>query len=265
MILSWGGPPEWAWRSRSRNVLAPVAFCQRWNSRTQVSGSPRIRRSGARVLQRELRVGGDVAELGQPILPVVAVGGHHVRAVDRVGLGARRGRPTRRASGRPRPAGRPRGPRPCRRRRDASRSPGWCWACRRSRRRSGRPGARPRRRWRRSTAAAPTAGRAADGSARPRACSACRGTRTRSPAQHRRRISMLSSNRADAVLHRDGEGAEVGGLIADAHAQDDAPLGDEVERDHVLGHVHRMVERQQDHRGADAQPRACGRPPRWPR
>jgi len=55
-----------------------------------------------------------------------------------------------------------------------------------------------------------------------------------------------------AILHGDGEGAEVGGLIADAHAQDDAPLGDEVERDHVLGHVHRVVERQQDHGGADA-------------
>src|SRR5882672_1876236 len=49
MILSCGGPPEWAWRSRSKNVLASVAFRQRWNSRMQVSGSPRIRRSGARV------------------------------------------------------------------------------------------------------------------------------------------------------------------------------------------------------------------------
>jgi hypothetical protein len=49
MILSCGGPPEWAWRSRSKNVLASVAFCQRWNSRMQVSGSPRIRRSGASV------------------------------------------------------------------------------------------------------------------------------------------------------------------------------------------------------------------------
>ena len=48
MILSCGGPPEWAWRSRNKNVLAPVAFCQRWNSRTHVSGSPRISRSGAR-------------------------------------------------------------------------------------------------------------------------------------------------------------------------------------------------------------------------
>jgi hypothetical protein len=34
--------------------------------------------------------------------------------------------------------------------------------------------------------------------------------------------------------------------------QDDAPLGDEVEGDDVLGHVHRVMERQQDHRGADA-------------
>src|SRR5262245_41813166 len=49
MILSCGGPPECAWRRRSRKVLAPVAFCQRWNSRTHVSGSPRIRRSGASV------------------------------------------------------------------------------------------------------------------------------------------------------------------------------------------------------------------------
>jgi len=61
------------------------------------------------------------------------------------------------------------------------------------------------------------------------------------------------------VLHRHGEGAEVGGLIADADAEDDAPFRHEVERDHVLGHVHRMVERQQNDRGADAEvPRARG-------
>jgi len=54
------------------------------------------------------------------------------------------------------------------------------------------------------------------------------------------------------ILHGDGEGAEIGGLIPNAHAQDDAPLGDEVERDDILRHMHGVMERQQDHRGADA-------------
>ena len=56
-----------------------------------------------------------------------------------------------------------------------------------------------------------------------------------------------------AVLHGNAVGAEVRRLIADAHAEDDAPLRHEVERDRVLGHAHGMVERQQDDRGPDAQ------------
>jgi hypothetical protein len=47
-----------------------------------------------------------------------------------------------------------------------------------------------------------------------------------------------------AILHGDREGAEVGVLITDAHPQDDPPLGDEVERDDVLGHVHGVMERE---------------------
>jgi hypothetical protein len=54
------------------------------------------------------------------------------------------------------------------------------------------------------------------------------------------------------ILYGHGECAEVGRLITDAHAEDDAALGDEVERDDVLGDVHRVVKWQQDHRGADA-------------
>ena len=158
MILSCGGPPEWAWRSRSRNVLGTGRLLPALEFSDAGLGIAQDQAIGGERVQRELRARGHIAELGQAVLPVVAVGGHHVRAVDGVGLGARRERPRRRASGRPRAAGWPRAPPPCRGRRDASRLPGWCWACRRSRRRSGRPGGRPPGRWRRSTAAAPAAG-----------------------------------------------------------------------------------------------------------
>ena len=44
------------------------------------------------------------------------------------------------------------------------------------------------------------------------------------------------------MLHGHVEGAEVRGLIADAHAQDDAPLGDEIQRDDIFREAHRMVQ-----------------------
>jgi len=69
------------------------------------------------------------------------------------------------------------------------------------------------------------------------------------PAQAQDLDALLEERHA--VLHRHRERAEVVGLIADADPEDDAPLGHEVQRDHVLGHVHRMVERQQNDRGAD--------------
>ena len=56
------------------------------------------------------------------------------------------------------------------------------------------------------------------------------------------------------VLHGHVEGAEVGGLIADAHPEDDATLGDEIQRDDVLGHAHRVMQGEEDHRGADVEP-----------
>jgi hypothetical protein len=37
--------------------------------------------------------------------------------------------------------------------------------------------------------------------------------------------------------------------IAQPHAEDEAPFGDDVERGHLLGHVDRIEQRQQDHRG----------------
>jgi hypothetical protein len=56
------------------------------------------------------------------------------------------------------------------------------------------------------------------------------------------------------VLHRHAEGAEVVGLVADADAEDHAPLGHQIQRDDVLGHADRVMQRQQDDRGAHAQP-----------
>ena len=55
------------------------------------------------------------------------------------------------------------------------------------------------------------------------------------------------------MLHGNAVGAEVRRLIADAHAEDDATLRHQVERDDVLGHAHGMVERQEDDGGPDAQ------------
>jgi len=63
------------------------------------------------------------------------------------------------------------------------------------------------------------------------------------PAQTHDLDALLEERHA--MLHRHGEGAEVGGLIADADADDETPLRHEIERDRVLGHVHRMMERQQ--------------------
>ena len=55
------------------------------------------------------------------------------------------------------------------------------------------------------------------------------------------------------MVHRHAERAEVRLLVADADAEDEAALGDDVQRDRVLGHAHRVMQRQEDHRGADAQ------------
>jgi hypothetical protein len=53
------------------------------------------------------------------------------------------------------------------------------------------------------------------------------------------------------LLGRDAEGLVLLLAIAEAHPEDEAPLGDDVERGDLLGHVHRIEQRQQDHGGAD--------------
>src|SRR5262249_15889794 len=63
------------------------------------------------------------------------------------------------------------------------------------------------------------------------------------PAEAQDLDALLEASRA--ILHRDGERAEVGRLIADAHAENDAALGDEVERDDVFCHAHRVMQREQ--------------------
>ena len=63
------------------------------------------------------------------------------------------------------------------------------------------------------------------------------------------------------LLGRDPERLVLLLAIAQPHAEDEAPLGDDVERGHLLGHVHRIEQRQQDHGGAHPHgPRLGGEP-----
>lgn len=55
----------------------------------------------------------------------------------------------------------------------------------------------------------------------------------------------------DPVRHGHVECLEVGRLIADAHSQDDSAPGHHVQSDHVFGQMHRVVQRQKDHRCAE--------------
>ena len=92
-ILSWAGPPEWAWRRRRRTVagarhLLPEAELA--HARLRIAEDDPVR---GQALHGERRVRGHVLELGEPVLPVVPVGGHHLRPVHRLRLGARRGDP----------------------------------------------------------------------------------------------------------------------------------------------------------------------------
>ena len=61
------------------------------------------------------------------------------------------------------------------------------------------------------------------------------------------------------VLHRDAKGLKIRSLIADAHPQDDASFRDNIQSRHVLGNVHRVVQGQQDDRGANVQATRLGR------
>jgi hypothetical protein len=61
------------------------------------------------------------------------------------------------------------------------------------------------------------------------------------------------------VLHGDAKRPEVSGLVADSHAQNDAPFGDNIQCDHVLRHVHRVMEWQKHDRGSDVQAACLGR------
>src|SRR5206468_4359690 len=61
-----------------------------------------------------------------------------------------------------------------------------------------------------------------------------------------------------AIVHRYRERSEVGGLIPDADTEDEASLGDEIQRDDVLRQMHRMMERQEDDGGADVQRARAG-------
>ena len=101
IIFSWGGPPEWAWRSRSRKYSAPTASLQRWNSATHSSGSPSIKRFRPQIVQGYLVLRPDAAELRQSVPPVILVGGHNLRPVYLHGLGGGSWPPRRPASGTP--------------------------------------------------------------------------------------------------------------------------------------------------------------------
>ena len=58
---------------------------------------------------------------------------------------------------------------------------------------------------------------------------------------------------AHPLAHRHLEGPEVRLLVSQAHAQDDSPLGHQVQGDHVLRQVYRVVQGQQDYRRAHVQ------------
>ena len=63
---------------------------------------------------------------------------------------------------------------------------------------------------------------------------------------------------ANPLADRNLEGAEVGILVPEAHAEDDPSLGDQVEGYHVLGQVHGIVQGKQNDRGADVQGGGAG-------
>src|SRR5690349_20201731 len=74
-------------RARARRLLPALEFS---DARFGISQYEAFR---CEILERELRAGGHIAEFGQTILPVVPVGGHHVRTVDVLGLRSRPGDP----------------------------------------------------------------------------------------------------------------------------------------------------------------------------
>jgi hypothetical protein len=61
------------------------------------------------------------------------------------------------------------------------------------------------------------------------------------------------------VLHRDAKSLKIRSLITDTYPQDDASFRDDIQSRHVLGDVHRVVQGQQDDRGADVQATRLGR------
>ena len=63
---------------------------------------------------------------------------------------------------------------------------------------------------------------------------------------------------AHPLPHRHFEGPEVRLLVSQAHAQDNPPLGHQVQGDHVLRQVYRVVQGQQDYRRAHVQGAGLG-------
>ncbi len=66
----------------------------------------------------------------------------------------------------------------------------------------------------------------------------------------------------DALRHRDAERCALLGSIAKAHPEDHPSVGDRVERRHLLGDVHGIVQRQQEDGDADPHVAGVGRQPR---
>ncbi len=73
-----------------------------------------------------------------------------------------------------------------------------------------------------------------------------------SSSVHSRLITSRALEKArDALLALDPECLVLLVAVAQPGAEDEAPLGDDVERRHLLGDVHRIEQRQQQHRRAD--------------